>query len=231
MKHFLSLACLAALVLILTGCYASTSTGSSNGGYSGSNGSSGNGYSGSNGSSSSNYGSTKKSRKSNGYSGSGNNGSYGSGNNGYSGQGQALGQRTKTSNCQVQGALEDIACTPGAIFPDATTNQICQSGYSSSVRNVPTSEKDAVYAEYGIQSHTTGQYEVDHLVSLELGGSNDIANLWPEAASPKPGFHEKDQVENYLHNQVCSGAISLHNAQLEIVNNWLNVYSQMSGSK
>lgn len=40
------------------------------------------------------------------------------------------------------------------------------------------------------------------------GGSNNIANLWPEAASPKPGFHEKDQVENYLHDQVCSGAIS-----------------------
>ena len=95
------------------------------------------------------------------------------------------------------------------------------------MRNVPTSEKNQVYAEYGIASHTPGQYEVDHLVSLELGGSNDISNLWPELASPTPGFHEKDQVENYLHSQVCSGAIALIDAQVEIATNWLGVYNQM----
>ena len=109
----------------------------------------------------------------------------------------------------------------------ATKANICTSGYASSVRNVPQSEKDQVYAAYGIQHHSAGQYEVDHLVSLELGGSNDISNLWPEAASPKPGFHEKDKVENYLHDQVCSGAISLQEAQVEIATNWLNVYKRM----
>ena len=138
-----------------------------------------------------------------------------------------FGVQTKTSGCQASGGLPDSACTPGAIFSNVTTTQICQSGYASSVRNVPTSEKDQVYAEYGIASHTTGQYEVDHLVSLELGGSNDIANLWPEAASPTPGFHEKDKVENYLHDQVCSGAISLQQAQIEIATNWLQVYNSM----
>lgn len=59
------------------------------------------------------------------------------------------------------------------------------------------------------------------------GGSNNIANLWPEAASPKPGFHEKDQIENYLHDQVCSGAIPLKQAQIEIATNWLAVYNRM----
>ncbi len=68
---------------------------------------------------------------------------------------------------------------------------------------------------------------MDHLVSLELGGSNDIANLWPEAANPTPGFHQKDQVENYLHDQVCSGAISLSEAQVEIATDWLSVYQRM----
>ncbi len=138
-----------------------------------------------------------------------------------------LGVRTKTSGCKANGALPDSACTPGAIFADATKDKICVSGYASSVRNVPTSEKDAVYAEYGITSHYTGEYEVDHLVSLELGGSNDIANLWPEAASPTPGFHQKDQVENYLHDQVCSGKIALTEAQNEIATNWLQVYQRM----
>jgi hypothetical protein len=137
------------------------------------------------------------------------------------------GVQTKTSGCAAQGGLPDSACTPGALLATGTKAAICQSGYAGSVRNVPTSEKNQVYAEYGIASHTPGQYEVDHLVSLELGGSNDISNLWPELASPKPGFHEKDQVENYLHSQVCSGAIALKDAQVEIATNWLAVYNQM----
>jgi hypothetical protein len=137
------------------------------------------------------------------------------------------GIQSKTSGCMVQGPLQDSACTPGDIFPNVTKDDICRSGYARSVRNVPTSEKNQVYAEYGITHHSAGQYEVDHLVSLELGGSNDISNLWPEAASPKPGFHEKDKVENYLHDQVCSGAISLQQAQTEIATNWLTVYNQM----
>ncbi len=138
-----------------------------------------------------------------------------------------FGVQTKTSGCQANNGLPDSACTPGAIIASATVSQICTSGYSSSVRNVPTSEKDQAYAEYGIASHVSGQYEVDHLVSLELGGSNDIANLWPELASPTPGFHQKDQVENYLHSQVCSGALDLAKAQEEIATNWLAVYNQM----
>ncbi len=136
----------------------------------------------------------------------------------------SLGQRTKTSGCIANNGLEDKNCTPGAIFDGVGKDQICVSGYSKSVRNVPESEKNQVYLEYGITSRTTGEYEVDHLISLELGGSNDISNLWPEAAQPTPGFHEKDKVENYLHTQVCSGTISLQEAQLKIVNNWEEVY-------
>ncbi len=138
-----------------------------------------------------------------------------------------FGVQTKTSGCMAHNGLPDSACTPGAILTTGTKDAICQPGYSQKVRNVPDSEKNQVYAEYGIQSHTPGQYEVDHLVSLELGGSNDISNLWPELASPKPGFHEKDKVENYLHDQVCSGAIDLKQAQIQIATNWLEVYNQM----
>jgi hypothetical protein len=56
----------------------------------------------------------------------------------------------------------------------------------------------------------------------------DITNLWPEAASPKPGFHEKDKVENYLHNQVCAGKMALQAAQQAIVSNWTLVYQKIS---
>ncbi len=137
--------------------------------------------------------------------------------------GSFLGQRTKSSGCVAANGLPDLGCTPGAIFPDATVAQICTPGYSSSVRNVSQSDKEAVYAAYGITSHEPGQYEVDHLISLELGGSNDIANLWPEAADPRPGFHEKDKIENYLHDQVCSGSMTLQQAQAAIATDWMNV--------
>ena len=134
---------------------------------------------------------------------------------------------TKSSNCLAVNGIEDMACTPGAVITSATRTQICTPGYSSSVRNVPESEKNQVYTEYGITAHTTGQYEVDHLISLELGGSNDISNLWPEAADPTPGFHQKDQVENYLHKQVCDRKLPLEQAQHEIATDWLNVYRTM----
>src|SRR5207302_11458340 len=93
------------------------------------------------------------------------------------------GVQTKTSGCVAQGGLPDSACTPGAIFPNATQQDICISGYSRSVRNVPVSEKDQAYAESGISHHASGEFEVDHLLGVELGGSKVIAKLRPEAST------------------------------------------------
>ena len=55
--------------------------------------------------------------------------------------------------------------------------------------------------------------EIDHIVSLELGGSNDIANLYPEPGSGRANYHVKDELENKLHDLVCSGAMTLRAAQ------------------
>ena len=121
--------------------------------------------------------------------------------------------------------LPSPALTPGDVFP-VGTGEICVSGYSSRVRSVSTSTKNAVYAEYHVVSHTTGQYEVDHLIPLELGGSNDIKNLWPEPANPRPGFHEKDTLENKLHALVCAGSVDLATAQHAIAGNWYVAYVQ-----
>jgi hypothetical protein len=118
----------------------------------------------------------------------------------------------------------DPTLTPGVAL-SATAKDICTPGYSKSIRNVPVSEKKQVYSEYGISyPQPQGSYEVDHFISLELGGSNDIANLWPEPANPTPGFHEKDVVENYLHEQVCSGALTLSDAQEKESTDWYAVY-------
>jgi hypothetical protein len=63
-------------------------------------------------------------------------------------------------------------------------------GYAKKVRAVPQAEKRQVYAEYGITEHHTGDYEVDHLISLKLCGSNSIKNLWPESYRLRPGMAE-----------------------------------------
>jgi hypothetical protein len=75
----------------------------------------------------------------------------------------------------------------------------------------------------------TGAYEVDHFIPLEIGGSNDIKNLWLEPASPTPGFHQKDQFENFEHGQVCNGTISVTEAQRRMVSDWYLYWQQEVG--
>ena len=129
-------------------------------------------------------------------------------------------------SCQMQDKLPDPVCTPGAVF-QVTKEDICVKGYTKKVRYVTAKTKNLVYQEYGITTHAKGEYEVDHFIPLELGGSNDLKNLWPEPAEPRPGFHEKDRVENYLHRQVCTGQMTLAEAQKQIQTDWLAVYLQI----
>lgn len=118
----------------------------------------------------------------------------------------------------------DARLTPGDVLP-VTARDICVVGYSKKVRNVPESVKRKVYEEYGIRSHAPGEYEVDHLISLELGGSNSIRNLWPESYVSAPfNAHIKDTLENRLHRMVCAGQIDLRTAQQAIARDWVSAY-------
>ena len=84
--------------------------------------------------------------------------------------------------------------TPGAVLTtDAST--ICAPGYASSVRDVSTATKEQVYAEYGVSyPQPLGAYEVDHFIPLEIGGSNDLKNLWLEAAITNAGLPSERSV-------------------------------------
>jgi hypothetical protein len=86
----------------------------------------------------------------------------------------------------------------------------CTPGYTKTVRDVPQSLKNQVYRQYGITSRQPREYEIDHLISLELGGSNSIRNLWPQSYITEPlNAHVKDRLENKLHELVCSGQLPL----------------------
>jgi len=90
--------------------------------------------------------------------------------------------------------LPDSKMTPGDAF-DVTAQDVCVAGYAKKVRHVPAQMKLEVYAEYAITMHGPGDYEVDHLIPLELGGSNSIKNLWPESHRTSPWKCLKKQGE------------------------------------
>src|SRR6185503_6904821 len=97
--------------------------------------------------------------------------------------------------------------TPGAAL-DVGAARICTPGYAESARDVSDAEKSKVYARYHVR-WVPYRHEVDHLISLELGGSNAIRNLWPEPYAGRWGARTKDALENELHDLVCSGRLSL----------------------
>jgi hypothetical protein len=72
---------------------------------------------------------------------------------------------------------------------------------------------------------------VDHLIPLELGGTNEMKNLWPQPDEPRPGSAEKYQLENELHAQVCAGKMTLADAQDRIASNWVKVLGEIRGSR
>ena len=122
----------------------------------------------------------------------------------------------------------DHRLTPGATFAGATRADVCTAGWSAAHRNVSASKRRAVFVRYHLTS-VPKAYEVDHLISLELGGSNDIKNLWPEKYAGTWGARTKDRLENRLHSLVCKGTISLATAQHEIAGDWIASFKHRVG--
>ena len=128
-----------------------------------------------------------------------------------------------TNSCHFKGEAQDRGCTPGVLNPAVTQSTIkrtvCRTGWTSTIRP-PTSYTDPLKLQelraYGDGGRSPSGFELDHLISLELGGApSDPRNLWPE--SHRNSFN-KDGLENSLRAKVCAGSISLAKAQRRIVN-------------
>jgi hypothetical protein len=132
--------------------------------------------------------------------------------------------------------LPTPSLTPGKVRDGVTASDLCPTAHTAKIRNVPQSLKTQVYKRYGLKGNHTGYCkikegcEVDHLVSLELGGSNDIENLWPEPYSGTAwNAHVKDKLENTLHSMVCAGTVALGQAQYDISVDWIAAYRKYIG--
>jgi hypothetical protein len=141
----------------------------------------------------------------------------------------AAGQcKVRTVDAVKGDFLPDPACTPGAIDPDVTqgnlASTICKSGYTTTVR-APASDTDKVKAlslqQYGQTRAATTEF--DHLISLQLGGTNAVSNLWPEPnRAGAPGTtNPKDAIETRLNKAVCSHKVTLSAAQMAIAHSWV----------
>jgi hypothetical protein len=129
--------------------------------------------------------------------------------------------------------VPDPKCTPGAVNPSVTLIVLKNPSFRTEcVRNCATSEgeKNATYQQYGIlhppsNTGTSQVCELDHLISLELGGADTIENIWPQCGPnqvplAKRYFKQKDAVENYLAEQVKTGKMKLEKAQTGIAADW-----------
>jgi hypothetical protein len=125
----------------------------------------------------------------------------------------------------VASPAEPIASlTPGATIP-VTQSEVCSAHSAQESAAVPAALKGQVLQLYGVASREADAYEVDYLITPELGGATDVRNLWPEP------YHNtvwnakvKDQLENRLHQMVCHGDLDLATAQRDISTDWIAAY-------
>ena len=141
-----------------------------------------------------------------------------------------LGPGRRSVGCKA-GVLPDRRCSPGAYYSGLTKAVLCSSTFrTGTIRNVPQSEKFAVEREYGMPPKPYGRtIEIDHIISLELGGANVIGNLYPEPGSGVANYYVKDKLENRLHAMVCAGQITLLAARRGIASNWKTLYKHIFG--
>lgn len=132
------------------------------------------------------------------------------------------------SSCRARAALPDPVCTPGVTNTEVTQENIfqtiCVAGRTRTIRP-PTSYTNALklrqMTEYGIQDLSPSAVEEDHLIPLAVGGHpTDPRNLWPEPWDGPDGAHAKDRIENAFHRLMCSGQMTLDEAQRRSRTDW-----------
>jgi hypothetical protein len=147
-----------------------------------------------------------------------------------------------TGPARMAELLPDMQLTPGAADPTLTKEKLCsKSFHTGSVRDVDDRLKQAVMTAYNIQDCVlragktkspsaalcSQMYEFDHLISIEIGGAETQANIWPQRLEGILGARVKDKLEDHLHSLVCAGTMQLLAAQRCISQNWITCYQKV----
>lgn len=144
-----------------------------------------------------------------------------------------------TAPCRTTVGRPDPSCTPGAVDPtvrdDNVHSTVCVSGYSARHRpelSVTTPIKRERMTAYGFGDRSLGDFELDHLVPISLGGDpTSAANLWVQFNDhPSPtDENSKDRLERVLFGQVCAGRVPLSEARRAIATDWPAAFRRYVG--
>lgn len=125
-------------------------------------------------------------------------------------------------------ALPIASLTPGATTA-ITAKELC-----SGLRRTPpitAGLRAQVLRLYQMEQEPPERYELDYLITPELGGATDARNLWPQRYGERRwNARVKDQLEDLLPQLVCSGRLDLATAQREMAKNWVSAYQRHFGT-
>lgn len=123
------------------------------------------------------------------------------------------------------GALPVATLTPGATW-NVTEDDLCAGG-GRQQRPLPASVRKQVLRDYGMERVPADEYELDYLITPQLGGAPDAQNIWPQRyGSSLWNAYVKDQLEELLPRLVCEGQVPLRTAQRDIAADWIGAYQK-----
>jgi len=113
----------------------------------------------------------------------------------------------------------------------ASEAQVCAADFEASVKPMAKWQHDQALERYGKRPEDfTG--ELDHLIPISLGGTNDPDNLWPLPANKDMGPEQKKALDAKLHELVCNKTLKLKDAQEAVKKDWVKAYNEyVKGAK
>jgi hypothetical protein len=115
--------------------------------------------------------------------------------------------------------------TPGATA-SASVDELC-AGHTRATPEISTPVRQAILRDYRMEDVPPQEYELDYLITPELGGATDPRNLWPERyGSSVWNARVKDDLERLLPQLVCQGTLDLATAQHDLAADWIAAYKK-----
>jgi anti-sigma factor RsiW len=121
-------------------------------------------------------------------------------------------------------SLPVAAITPGATS-DVSVEELCAG--TPRMQPITAAMRAQVLSAYGVENVPSDQYELDYLITPELGGATDVRNLWPQRyGSPVWNARVKDELEELLPQLVCNHQLDLATAQRDMASDWIAAYKK-----
>ncbi len=134
------------------------------------------------------------------------------------------GTRVAGRGSAPETALPRRDLTPGVVRT-VSVDEVCGREREPADPRVAASVARQVFENYGADYRRAAEYELDFLITPELGGTADARNLWPQPyGSTQWNAYVKDELELLFRQLVCNGTIDISTAQREMATDWIAAY-------